>query len=347
LPRKKRNAENAGLPNRWRILHGAYYYRVPPGQEHWWDDKKQYRLGKTLAEAHEVFSGKIAQQQGVIQNFSQLIDRYLVEVTPKKAPKTRHDEVYTMGRLRQYIGHNLVRNFLPVNAYQLRDHIQREAKRGSGETTANRHMEKVSHLLTKAIEWGVINSHPMIEGKFRKLPVDNTVEIPEYDYVIEAIKCAPPLVQCYVRLKLLTGMRQTDLLQLTWGNVEERGLIIRHHKTEKHNKKNYLFVMTPELQRVLDDIKQLKPRSLYFFHNRRGEPYRKPDGTCSAFKSMWQRWEKKLEHPFTERSLRNLVGSNIGTLEDAQQTLGHKSAATTARYYRLNPNKITPFTFEE
>jgi|ETNmetMinimDraft_16_1059900.scaffolds.fasta_scaffold13238_1 hypothetical protein len=60
--------------------------------------------------------------------------------------------------------------------------------------------------------------------------------------------------------------------------------------------------------------------------NRSGLLNIKPDGTNSAFKSTWQRWEKKLGRPFTERSLRNLVGSEVESLEDAKHTLGHTIA---------------------
>ncbi len=48
---RKRNAENKGLPARWRHYHGAYYYRVPAGLEAHWDGKRQFHLGSTLAEA--------------------------------------------------------------------------------------------------------------------------------------------------------------------------------------------------------------------------------------------------------------------------------------------------------
>ena len=45
LPRKK---ENKGLPARWRVARGAYYFRVPKGFEADWDGKQLFRLGKTL-----------------------------------------------------------------------------------------------------------------------------------------------------------------------------------------------------------------------------------------------------------------------------------------------------------
>ena len=55
-----RKKEHKGLPSRWRWKHGAYQYRVPSGQEHLWDYKKEFRLGKTLSEAHVVYAGRIA-----------------------------------------------------------------------------------------------------------------------------------------------------------------------------------------------------------------------------------------------------------------------------------------------
>ncbi len=54
MPRK-RNEENKGLPLRWRIYHGSYYYHVPPGMEKYWDHRRQYRLGSTLEEAMQEY----------------------------------------------------------------------------------------------------------------------------------------------------------------------------------------------------------------------------------------------------------------------------------------------------
>lgn len=56
---KPRNIENVGLPTRWRLTHGAYYYSVPPGLEHLWDFKKLYRLGDTFEQALAEFVWKM------------------------------------------------------------------------------------------------------------------------------------------------------------------------------------------------------------------------------------------------------------------------------------------------
>ena len=41
---RRRNKEHKGLPKRWRFNDGSYRYRVPVGQEHLWDGKKEFTL---------------------------------------------------------------------------------------------------------------------------------------------------------------------------------------------------------------------------------------------------------------------------------------------------------------
>ncbi len=61
----------------------------------------------------------------------------------------------------------------------------------------------------------------------------------------------------------------------------------------------------------------------------------------SEFSSESKRWMESLpEHQyFSERSIRNLVGSE-GGLQEASDRLGHASPATTKRYYRLKPTVV-------
>ena len=176
MPRR-RNKEHKGLPQRWRWKDGAYRYLVPKGKEHLWDGKTEFKLGKTPSEAHRVFAGRLASADGAIRTFSQLIDRYLLEVTPTKAKSTQIDEVRHLTKLREMVGENSVNAFKPHNAYMLRDTIHRATLRGSGETYTNRVMGNLKHLLTKAIEWGVIPEHPMTDSKFKMLPTPKKSQI--------------------------------------------------------------------------------------------------------------------------------------------------------------------------
>ena len=85
-PRTK-NPENRGLPARWRLRHGAYFYQVPKGLEHLWDGKREFRLGSTLAEAGAAWAQRVQSPQS-IRNISALLDAFASLYIPTLAPKT-------------------------------------------------------------------------------------------------------------------------------------------------------------------------------------------------------------------------------------------------------------------
>jgi len=345
---RPRNKEHKGLPMNWRWKEGAYRYRVPPGQEHLWDYKKEFRLGKTLSEAHLVYAGRIASVDGAIQSFNQLVDRYLLEVTPTKAQSTQIDEVAHLSKLRKHIGHNPVRAFKPHNAYQLRDEIYGKTQKGSGETYTNRMMEKLKAMLSKAIEWGVIVEHPMTEMKFKMLPTPKKSQIRRalsIEQVEDMLPKAVPWLQCYVKLKLMTGLRQVDLLLLTVRNITPDGLLVTHHKTEDSSGKTTLYEWTPELRAVINQLKAIPPASIHLFKTQQGKLYFVNGRYTTAFSSAWARWMKWFpeEQRFSERSIRNLVGSE-DELDEASKRLGHTDTSTTAKYYRLKPTVVTPLS---
>lgn len=47
---KPRLPGNKALPARWRLKHGAYFYRVPPGLEAQWDSMWQRFMDRVLKE---------------------------------------------------------------------------------------------------------------------------------------------------------------------------------------------------------------------------------------------------------------------------------------------------------
>jgi integrase len=341
---RQRNKENRGLPKRWRWNDGSIRYLVPKGQENHWDGKREFRLGKTLAEAHRTFGGRIASFDGAIVTFGQLLDRYVFEVTPSKSKRTQKDEIAYIQKLRKLIGANSVIDFRPQHAYQVRDHLKNNVTKGSGEKQANRHMSVLKHVFTKAIEWGTIDVHPMHSGAFKMFPEKRSkMRIPSDAEVREAIKIANPMLQSYCKLKLITGLRQTDLLGLTVHNVKDDYLEVMLSKTEDRTEQVLRFDLTDEMRDIIRECRERKPLSKHLFKTRDGECQLKEDNTCTGFESQWQRWQRKLpkEQRFSERSIRNLVGSQDG-LEIASERLGHASSATTKKFYRSNVTNVAP-----
>ena len=343
---RKRNKEHQGLPARWRWKDGAFRYLVPKGQEDKWDGKTEFRLGVTPSEAHRTFAGRIAASEGVVKTFGQLLDRYLFEVTPTKGKRTQKDEVIYLARLREMIHQNDVRGFEPHHAYRLRDFLKTKSVKGFGEKYANRHMALLKHVFTKAIEWGIINSHPMTESKFKMFPEGKSqLRVPTIEEVKEAAKMANPMLQAYIGIKVLTGLRHTDILLLRESDISDKALTVNVHKTKQTVDKIIEFAMTAELKDAIKVCRAIKPLSIHLFHNKWGQCYVKDDMTTSGFESQWQRWQQKFpkEKRFAERSIRTAVGHE-DDLQTASDRLGHASTDTTKKFYRSNVTKVTPLS---
>ncbi len=202
----------------------------------------------------------------------------------------------------------------------------------------------LKHVFTKAIEWGAIDVHPMHSGAFKMFPEKRSkMRIPTDEEVREAIKIANPMLQSYCKMKLITGLRQTDLLGLTVHNVKDDYLEVMLSKTEDRTEQVLRFDLTDEMRDIIRECRERKPLSKHLFKTRTGECQLKEDNTCTGFESQWQRWQRKLpkERRFAERSLRNLVGSQ-DELEIASERLGHASTATTKKFYRSNVTNVTP-----
>jgi hypothetical protein len=88
MPRARKD-ENRGYPKSWRFRCDAYYYRVPKGQEHLWDGKKEFHLGRSLSEASTVrftehdLRGKVGSDLASIERATDLLGHASREITKR------------------------------------------------------------------------------------------------------------------------------------------------------------------------------------------------------------------------------------------------------------------------
>lgn len=359
MPRP-RSKENQGLPLRWRINHGAYYYQVPPGLEHLWDGKKLFRLGTKLNEAYKVWATKL-ESSDEVRTIGQLLDRYALEVIPTKAAASQVSNQNQLPKLKEVFGAMPLLPFAPKLVYLYVDKRSQKVKdpvtgrTTGGKIAAHREIELLSHAYTKAVEWGYIDKHPF------KTEVRLTGEAPADRYVedweiVECLKLPSTrksgsvlMIQAYLRIKLLTGMAQGDLLRLQPDlHIKPDGIHNQRHKTAGTTGKRTIYEWGPELRAAVDMALAARPRaSAFLFCNRDGEGYVNEDlGRASGWKSMWQRFmvriieETEVKDHFTEHDLRAKVASDATTLEHARALLAHADSRTTDRIYRRKPEKV-------
>jgi integrase len=229
-----------------------------------------------------------------------------------------------------------------------------------GGTTANHMVGVLSHAYTKAIEWGQCRDHP-IKGKVIKRKVIVKRRVPEMHHIEAAMSILTDkqgMLRHYIELKLMTGLRMTDMLSLRRSDIKPDGLHVTPSKTANSTGKSLIFEYDDNnlLWGTLESIKGYSKyiKSIYLFSNGKGQPYINLDAdsanykSCNGFQSMWQRWQNKalktgvLEWKFSEKSIRNRVGSDSSTAEEAAERLGHSSTATTRKHYRNSPSKVQP-----
>ncbi|WP_195724687.1 integrase [Herbaspirillum sp. CAH-3] len=350
MPRK-RNPENRGLPARWQLIHGAYYYQVPPGLEARWDGKKKFRLGGTLPEAYKTWAARL-EHSGNAETVAQLLDRYALEVVPMKSPKQQLDQNRYAGQLRAVFGELLLTDMRPQLVYQFFD-------KSPKKVASRRAIALLSHAFTKAVEWGYVDRHPFI-GQMRlpsNPPRDRYVEDWE---IVESLglqrhasggSSAIPVVQAYIRIKLLTGISKGDLLRLRPSqDFKDDGIHVQRRKVKNTTGKRTIYAWTPELREEIARAMDIRPKKVdWLFCTRKGTSYyNEIRDDYSGWDSIWQRFmervmsETKVKQSFTDHDLRAKCASDASTLEHARALLSHADSRTTKRVYRRRPEIVQP-----
>jgi integrase len=336
MPRK-RNRENRGLPLRWQFYHGAYYYLVPPGQESLWDGRKRFRLGRTLVEAHREWAHTIGQ----------LLDQYALQHIPSLRPKTQASYLAAIQRLKPVFG---AMPLLSLRASHVYKYLHKRGARKAGTIE----MGVLSHAYTKAIEWGLVDQHP-IKRNVVKLGTPSRDRYVEDWELLEALslrsrrkKGSVKVVQAFLRIKLLTGRRRAEILRVRSTDLLDEG--VQFTLAKKRSRKTLIVEWSDELRQAVQDALDARPVDIapWLFCNRRGQPYMREDGTANGWDSMWQRFmlrvlqETTVSERFTEHDIRAKAGSDAESLERARQLLAHADTKMTQRAYRRKPEVVKP-----
>lgn len=312
------------LPPRMYLKSGTYYY---VSRENKW-----LNLGKDLAIAKRKWS----ELDGGIPagGMAAIMDRYLTEIVPKKAPRTQADNILEMARLRAVFGLMEPRDIRPMHVAKYLDLRGQDAP-----TRANREKALLSHVFTLAMRWGAVDVNPC-RGVHRNPEAkrDRYITHDEYRAVWDKANLT---VRCLMDLGYLTAQRIGDLLDIKRSDVSAAGISFTQNKT----KKKLLVNMTPELKSVIDRAGRIHPKvkGMYVLSTRTGTPYTY-DGVSSMFKRACKTAGIPDFHFHDIRAKALTDASRAG--QDAQKLAGHATEAMTAHYVKLRDiEAVDPLKF--
>lgn len=320
----RRRIHNTHLPRGVTLERGSYFFRGY--------DRKRLNLGRGFADAM-IRYGEL-HRDDPLKTFGDVLDRYLREVTPGKAPRTQVDERAYIGRLRAVFGALPSTVISAPDCAKLRDTIAAK----SGNVQANHHLKTLKHALRKAVEWGAVAHNAAREvSKLKVRQRERYVTDAEF----AAVRAnAPPMIRIAMEIAVLTGLRRGDILALTKDACHDDGLHVGTSKT----KRDLIFEWTPDLRAVIDDAKAMQPRFRQaIVATRSGKPF-----TGNGFGTEWRKvmvrtYPKGREHArWRFNDIRSKSASDTAELAAASARLGHTSTAVTKRHYIRKPAKVTP-----
>ncbi|MES9845644.1 MAG: tyrosine-type recombinase/integrase [Candidatus Sedimenticola sp. 6PFRAG5] len=335
MGRKRR--KNRDLPERVYKKHGAYYYVTPENQ---W-----IRLGKTKAEMYKTLA-ELEIQPSDSFTVENLWKDFLQDRVVSLSPATVRGYEKSADVFLKTFGHMYPEEVMSKDIARYLLVRGRKAK-----TSANREVAVMSSMFTYAVALGISERNPCLRVARHKIgPRERYVE----DWELEAFSSiSGELLNCYVDLKYLTGLRETDLLQLTFANEKDEGLYVRPSKTRNSTGEPRLYVWVPELREVVDRIHALpRPKfATHFFCKPDGSPFITTDLKTQAFGYIWGKAMRKalketnLKERFQEKDLRAKAATDADDEgQDATELLGHGDRRTTKIYLRgKKVKKVTPY----
>lgn len=212
---------------------------------------------------------------------------------------------------------------------------------GRKPATANRHLATIKHMITKAVEWDMVEED--ILKKVRRVKFK-----PEHNKRLRFLskeECQTLINACHPHLKpivitaLNTGMRRGEILSLEWEkNIDmKHGFIFLYGDMTKNGERREI----PINQTLRETLKRL-PRRL-------DSPYVFTDGEGKRFKEVKRSFKSALRRAsikdFTFHDLRHTFASQLVMagvdITTVKELLGHKTLTMTLRYSHLAPSHKT------
>jgi integrase len=214
------------------------------------------------------------------------------------------------------------------------DRYKRKRKQqGRSEVTINRELAFLKNMFTVAIQWGKAAENPVKKVEIYREDNSRTRFLTEEEEERLLAQCQPHIHRVIVTA-IHTGLRKSELLGLTWNNVNFEHRLVTVEAAYAKNREARSVPMSLRLTETLRPIRISDPNAPVFL-NSNGMRYR---DVSRAFNSAVKRAGIQdftfhdLRHTFASRLV--MRGVDLATVKEL---MGHKHINMTLRYAHLSP----------
>lgn len=271
------------------------------------------------------------------KTLSQAIERYRKYILPSVQKSKREHVIEWWDK---NFGHLLLMEVNPALITEIRDRLLHEEVDNKKRATATvvKYLTTLSHILTICVnEWQWLESNPVFKVSKPSLPKGRTRFLDDAERAKLLEKCktsANPFLYTIVILAIATGMRRSEILNLTWDDIDfDRGRIVLRETKNGEVRVLPLVGYAQQLLKILADSRK-HCSSLIF-------PGINPNQSID-FRSAWRVAVKNSDlRNFRFHDLRHCFASycvmNGSSLNEVADLLGHKSyQSVTKRYCHLS-----------
>ena len=322
---------------RKRTKNGRDYYSYCLGGK----DRKEIALGSNFLAAVEKWAELEREHGGFVvvaqsgPTFIDLCTRYISDVLPTKAPRTRQDNLKEIENLKKFFG-NPPAPLHEIRPLHIRQYLDQRTKGGKGQVRANREKALFSHMFNFARSVGLTDSENPVKGiKGFSETGRSTVYVEDSDFE-NVLKEADQPTRFAMRLAYLTGQRPGDVLSASAGDVKDGHLHFEQSKTGKKLR----IEITGELKVLMAEIMSYRRVKnvvhQYLLVTESGSKL-----TEGALKGRFTKARAAAgvdSKGFQFRDLRAKAATDTtektGDIRQAQRQLGHAALSMTEHYTR-------------
>jgi len=267
------------------------------------------------------------------RTLGELIDRYILEVLPTK-PKSVSKQGRQLKWWKANIGFSTLADITPTLLNETRDKLHKGRQAG----TVVRYMAALSHAFTIAAnEWQWLDENPMRKVRRPKEPRGRVrfLDDEERTRLLQACKTSQySHLYALVVLALSTGMRQGEILGLTWADIDlARSRLVLQETKNGERRAVPLVGHAKELVNQMAKLRRIDTNLL--FHSKA-----KPK-TPIYLRGPWEKAVEAAElDNFKFHDLRHTAASylamNGASLTEVAEILGHKTLQMVQRYAHLS-----------